>query len=147
MLNSLMIRNFRIFKELEIDKISDHKYSFSKVPDTDGSILSDNKGKPKIGIWIMPNNLSEGLLEDFLIKMANKKALKAAYECIKAVKDKEVAAFKDVYKNKAVIHTYLAWQNEQGKPLGQSITAHALKPETKIANVFIQWLKKIILLK
>jgi len=35
------------------------------------------------------------------------------------------------HKSKAVIHTYLAWQNEPGMPLGQAITARALNPEKK----------------
>ncbi|MBW1616613.1 MAG: hypothetical protein JRJ49_08800 [Deltaproteobacteria bacterium] len=125
------------------DKISDHKYSFSKNPNPNGSILQDNKGKPKIGIWIMPDNLNDGLLEDFLITMADKKGLQAAAECIEAVINKGVAAFKNVHKSKAMIHTYLAWQNEPGKPLGQSITAHALQPKTEIADIFIQWLKNL----
>jgi hypothetical protein len=46
---------------------------------------------------------------------------------------------KEVHYSKALIHTYLAWQDEPGKTLGQSITSHVLQ-ETEIAQAFVKWL-------
>lgn len=45
--------------------------------------------------------------------------------------------------SKAVIHTYLAWQDEPDRPLGQAITKQALRPQTDIAVRFTDWLKAL----
>lgn len=124
-------------------KIKDHQYTFPEFPDIRGTILSDNPGKPHLGIWLMPNNQNPGMLEDFLIKMADENTISAAMKCVKTAQAQGVTTFKDIHLSKALIHTYLAWQDEPGKPLGQSITAHTLKPDTKIATIFIEWLKEL----
>jgi hypothetical protein len=52
----------------------------------------------------------------------------------------------DSKKPKARIHTWLAWQDEPGKPLGQAISAHGtLTPDLPAANVFAGWLDRDIL--
>ena len=91
----------------------------------------------------MPNNPNSGMLEDFLIKMADQNAVSVALQCVETAKNKGVTTFKDAHFSKSLIHTYLAWQDEPGKPFGQSITAHALKPNTEIANIFVEWLKEL----
>jgi len=51
--------------------------------------------------------------------------------------------FKEAHLSKAELYTYLAWQDEPGKPFGIAITAHALQPETKIAHLFTDWLHRL----
>jgi hypothetical protein len=48
--------------------------------------------------------------------------------------------FKAVDRSKAIIHTYLAWQDEPGRPMGPAITKQALQPDTNIARSFTSWL-------
>jgi len=50
------------------------------------------------------------------------------------------ASYKTVHQAKAVVHTYLAWQDEPGHPIGQSITAKVLQPTTPTAHYFTDWL-------
>ena len=126
-------------------KIAHHHYTFPPTPDIDGTILPDhpNRDFPKLGIWLMPNNQDAGMLEDFLMKMAGSDAISVARECVKTAKQKGVTSFKEAHQSKAVIHTYLAWQDEPGKPLGQSVTSHALRPDTDIAYNFTDWLQRL----
>lgn len=124
-------------------KIKNHEYTFPESPDIHGTIISNNSGKPNLGIWLMPNNQNPGMLEDFLIEMADQNSISAASHCVETAKDKGLSTFKDIHFSKALIHTYLAWQDEPGRPLGQSVTAHSLKPDTEIANIFVEWLKKL----
>ncbi len=42
-----------------------------------------------------------------------------------------------------MIHTYLAWQDESGYPLGRAITRQALRPQTEIAIRFAHWLTRL----
>lgn len=66
-----------------------------------------------------------------------------AEEAVVLAEDRGVARFKAVQRSKAVVHTYLAWQDEPGKPLGQSITAQALRPDQPLAERFVDWLKRL----
>jgi AAA15 family ATPase/GTPase len=49
----------------------------------------------------------------------------------------------EVDRSKAIIHTYLAWQKEPGRPMGQSITAKVLDPNLEIALSFITWIRTL----
>jgi len=124
-------------------KIKNHEYTFPESPNVNGTIISDNSGKPNLGIWLMPNNQNPGMLEDFLIEMADQNSISIATQCVETAKAEGLSTFKDIHFSKALIHTYLAWQDEPGRPLGQSITAHSLKPDTEIANMFVDWLKEL----
>jgi hypothetical protein len=44
---------------------------------------------------------------------------------------------------KAIIHTWLAWQKEPGKPFGTAITAKFLDPNVAQADVLVGWLKRL----
>jgi hypothetical protein len=46
-------------------------------------------------------------------------------------------------ESKAIIHTWLAWQKEPGKPLGTAITARYLDPGVAEADVLVSWLKQL----
>ena len=54
-----------------------------------------------------------------------------------------MTSFKPTHKSKAEVHTYLALQDEPGNPMGLAITKKTLDPETKIAQTFINWIKKL----
>ncbi|MCC5649013.1 hypothetical protein LC609_04000 [Nostoc sp. XA013] len=56
---------------------------------------------------------------------------------------KKVTTFKPLDISKAVIHTYLAWQDEPDRPMGQAITKQALRPNTDIAIRFTDWLIRL----
>jgi len=87
----------------------------------------------------MPNNQSEGMLEDFLLSLipyaARSFAKKAAEEAI----DKKFGNYIPEHKSKAVAHTYLAWQHVPGNPLEAAIRVKSF--EVKEQNVFVEWLK------
>ncbi len=125
------------------DKLKFYSYNFPVFPNPAGTILPANEEKPKLGIWLMPNNQNPGMLEDFLMPLANSESISFAVESVNTAKEKGLATFKEVHHSKAVIHTYLAWQDEPGKPLGQSITSHVLNPETEIARHFTKWLMEL----
>ena len=119
------------------------KLPIPNFPDPVGTILPATDDYPKIGFWLMPDNNLDGMLEDFCAKLADSKSIDFAEQCVNQAESKKHASFKDVHKAKAVIHTFLAWQDEPGRPLGQAITARTLNPENPIANDFVAWLRKL----
>jgi hypothetical protein len=125
------------------EKIKNHGFSMPKQPAPKGTIIKGGEDIPVVGIWLMPDNRKGGLLEDFLMPMVPAKAVEAAAACVEKAESAGVTTFKPPHRSKAVIHTYLAWQDEPGRPPGQSITSLALRPDTEPAATFVNWLKRL----
>jgi len=124
-------------------KNNHHSYVLPNKPNADGTVVETISDKPKLGFWLMPNNQDSGMLEDFCAELAEPASLAFARECVEQAQERKVTTFKAVHLSKAVIHTYLAWQDEPGYPLGKSITSQALRPHTDVAVRFTNWLTRL----
>lgn len=116
----------------------------SSLPDEDGTILLPPPGVtllPKVGIWLMPNNQVPGILEDFLQFLVPKDDALLAH-AMKAIEDLPQRPFAEPKKSKALMHTWLAWQEEPGKPYGVAITARYLDASLPLGQTFANWLRK-----
>ena len=51
--------------------------------------------------------------------------------------------FPQTQEMKANIHTWLAWQEEPGKPMGQAITKRYLKAEAPHAQQLMTWIRRL----
>lgn len=101
---------------------------------------------PTVGLWIMPNNSTGGMLEDFVVSLVHKDGetlMSKADEILDQLEEEGIQKYKSVHRTKAKIHTFLAWQDEPGKPMGQAITARLLNADAENAKPFIQWLKNL----
>ena len=68
-----------------------------------------------------------------------------ADDVLNQLEAEKIQKYKDVHRSKAKIHSYLAWQDEPGKPMGTSITAHVLNPDSESGVRFLEWLKRVFL--
>lgn len=115
-------------------------------PVADGTILDPPEGTllPKVGIWIMPDNRTDGILEDFLRFLVRRpNDLFDHVETSVAAIPQEHQLFKDLDEIKAIIHTWLAWQEDPGKPYGTAITAGFLDPNVAEVDTLVSWLKRL----
>ena len=113
---------------------------------TPGGTIIQQSGKPTVGIWIMPDNKIAGMLEDFVGLLRPKDDLlwPLAADAVRKVKAlEEQYRFRDALESKARIHTWLAWQKEPGKPMGQAITARYLDAEAPHARELITWIRRL----
>jgi hypothetical protein len=124
-------------------KLKAYSYQLPKIPDRNGTIVIGYDDKPKLGFWLMPNNQEIGMLEDFCAELAEPEALKYAQKCVEQAVTRQITTFKKVHQSKAIIHTYLAWCDEPGNPLGQAIGKQSLSPHTDIAIRFTDWLNRL----
>ncbi len=124
-------------------KLGHYDYNFPMIPDSDGTTIESFSNKPKLGFWLMPNNQVSGMLEDFCAELAEPECLRFAQECVEQAQANSFSTFKEVHRSKAIIHTYLAWHDEPGYPLGRAITRQALRPHTDIAFKFTNWLRHL----
>jgi hypothetical protein len=115
-------------------------------PAPDGTILDPPAGTllPRVGIWIMPDNQSEGILENFLrfLVPAGSALFEHVESSVAAIPEGE-RRFTELAKPKAIIHTWLAWQEEPGKPLGTAITARYLDSGVAQVDDLVSWLNRL----
>lgn len=105
-----------------------------------GSIL------PRVGVWIMPDNRLPGILEDFIRDLvpAGDQLYEYAENCVAGIAPAQ-KRFRALDLPKVHIHTWLAWQDEPGKPLGQAITKGILDASSPQALNVVSWLKRLYL--
>ncbi len=126
------------------------EHGYSNIPidlGRNGTIVkSEREDQPNIGVWIMPNNLEAGMLEDFCSQLINPVHYNLAEEVVTLAENKEVTTFRSVHRSKAIIHTYLAWQDEPGDRLATAVKRGNLNPEHHTVKEFIDLLKNLYLL-
>ena len=127
-----------------------HEANYSDIPDAPdptGIVLNDVQAiVPKVGVWIMPNNKLPGSLEDYVRMLVPKKnqLLARAGRSVNSIK-LEKRLFLKQHLTKAVIHTWLAWQELPGEPMGRAITKGYLDLDTLEARSLISWLHRLYL--
>ena len=109
-----------------------------------GLVVSETD-KPSIGIWIMPNNNLNGILEDFLAFLVHTDdcLLSNIKDHLCNLEKKELSKYKLKDTSKALIHSWLAVQEDPGTPLGLSITKRYLTTDETTCSVFIDWMKEL----
>lgn len=113
-----------------------------KLPGSGLILDHPEKGKrPRIGVWIMPDNNDPGKLEDFLLTLVptNDTSIGYARQATRYAKKVKSAPFRKVSQLKAVLHTWLAWREPPGMPYGTAITAQVLKHNSSEAKRFVAW--------
>lgn len=126
--------------------IESKKYNVPDILPKEGLVLLPNDAEdPKIGVWVMPDNQLNGMLEDFLAMLAvnDSELLDEVNATLKTVEDKGLSRYKAVHKAKARIHTFLAWQEEPGTTMGNAIAKSYLKADSEQAVIFVDWLRSL----
>ena len=113
-------------------------------PEPNGTIIEVNQ-MPRIGIWLMPDNELPGMLENFVSHLIpDDDPLKTKTEdVLRQIENENLQRYSLAHHQKAFIHTYLAWQETPGQPMGQAITARVLNYNQPLAQNFVQWLNRL----
>lgn len=113
-------------------------------PHQGGTIISGIGTLPSVGIWLIPNNRLAGILEDFLAFLISQgdMLLERAESCIDGIPTAH-RRFRAGYRSKALIHTWLAWQEEPGTPLGLALTRRYLNADHELVKQFLDWLLRL----
>ena len=69
-------------------KLKRYAYPFPIQPNPKGTIIANQDEKPRLGIWLMPNNQDTGMLEDFLMKLAPVDSVDWARHCVESAQQK-----------------------------------------------------------
>jgi len=154
-LKSRPIRRFGVI--LDADAKPKSRYSriralvsgfFPVIPEKlphEGLVVSNLVEQKRFGVWIMPDNNSEGSLETFLrhlVPDAQEPLWKHATESVEKAKEKGCSC-RDNHIPKANLYTWLAWQDPPGQSPGESLTKKVLDPLSTSAAVFVNWFRKL----
>jgi len=120
--------------------------NLASTPAAEGVIISQPL-RPKIGVWIMPDNQNPGYLEHFfqtLIKADDSLQL-PVNTAIQALYDQNIVRFPDIRKQKAFVHTWLSWQEMPGEPMGRTLKGKAgfFDLGQPNAQAFLAWSKQV----
>jgi len=116
----------------------------AKTPDPTGSIIRQlNQQVSTIGIWLMPNNIAAGMLEDFISSLIQPgdPLWSRAVQAVDQIPPDE-RRFSQA--TKAYIHTWLAWQEDPGKPMSVAIhPKRYLDAQAPAAATLVAWLRRL----
>ncbi len=115
----------------------------SAIPE-DGLIGFSEEFGTRVGVWVMPDNQRGGALEDFLMDLVceGDELLRHAEKSTMEAKDLG-AQFADKDAKRAILHTWLAWQKNPGKPFGTAIHAGFLQVDGESAKKLVAWVNRI----
>ncbi|AWK84900.1 DUF3226 domain-containing protein [Azospirillum thermophilum] len=120
---------------------------FPEIPETvaPGGLVIDNAQGKRLGIWIMPDNSSRGMMETFLGFLVPdgeepvwRKAQAAVREALELG-----AKCRDAHLDKSNIHTWLAWQDPPGQSFGTALLQKILDPKSSHAGPFVTWFRTL----
>ncbi len=108
----------------------------------DGTIIT-TEGKPRIGVWLMPDNMSVGELEDFVVKMIPEgdQVWPLSQRYIEEISEEE-RKFSDGKTLRAQLYAWLA-AREDPRLMGLAIRAQDLKVDGALSQKFVTWLNNL----
>jgi hypothetical protein len=121
---------------------------YSGVPDAPnagGTIIPGFEALPRLGVWIMPDNGSPGALEDFVAMLVPDGDVlwDRAGGAVDSIPERD-RLFPASRRSKAHMHTWLAWQEQPGSPMGQAIGKGDLDAHAPAAQRFVAWLRRLM---
>lgn len=120
------------------------------VPDMPSALGADGwvgtmpqqTGTLAVGAWLFPDCQSEGALEEFVARLVPEPGRLWTYAeaCIEALPEQR---FEDKDESKALVHTWLAWQERPRMPIGLAISRGYFDPESEAASGFVDWVRRL----
>ena len=115
------------------------------VPNPDGVIIPEDAatGHPRIGVWIMPDNVSLGELEDFVEQMipTNDLVWPMSQQYVNDIPPAH-RKFAETKIFRAQIHAWLAVR-EDPRQMGLAIRARDLNTDVPLPQNFLRWLTRL----
>lgn len=110
-----------------------------------GGLVADGVDGKRLGIWIMPDNVSEGCLETFLKYLVPNASAPVWTHAVESTMEARQlgAPFRDAHIDKANLYTWLAWQDPPSQQPGIALTQNILDPTSAYAEPFVAWMKKL----
>lgn len=112
-------------------------------PDPEGTIIPDGPRRPRVGIWLMPDNQSPGELEDFVAAMIpnGDPVWPRARDYIDGIPEAD-RRFAEGKTERAKVHAWLAARGDPRR-MGAAIGAGDLATGVPPCQAFADWLRRL----
>ncbi|MDM8544953.1 hypothetical protein QUF61_00520 [Candidatus Venteria ishoeyi] len=108
-----------------------------------GLYFKHSDGFSDFGLWVMPDNENEGMLEDWIKPCIKNDESELFEKASQAVASLSSPKFKPHLKTKAKIATWLAWQKQPGHGLYWAIKENLLDEDIEYYKNLENWLVQI----
>ena len=126
------------------DRLISYGFDESQLPASIGAdgLAMTFQAKRPLGVWIMPDNLSQGNVEDFFTKLIKPgdQLLDQAKKCVGGLPGQLLP---DTGRSKAVYRTWLAWQ-KGGDGMSPQTAFHANRYDAAKAEAFLAWIDRLL---
>ena len=100
--------------------------------------------RARVGVWLMPDNEQDGALEHFLETLVAESDPLIEHARSATTQARELGArFGGNAHRKAVLHAWLAWQENPGLPYGSAIRARCFRHDSPVAGRFVAWFRRV----
>ncbi len=129
-----------------IDRVTEivKSYGFTLASDSVGGILfQHDDGLADFGLWVMPNNCDEGMLEDWIKSCVHSDEHKLFAHAETVVDTLPQTKFKSIHISKAEVATWLAWQKQPGHGLYRAVEDQLIDMNSELFLELKDWLTHI----
>jgi hypothetical protein len=107
-------------------------------------VIHASADKPRVGVWVMPDNVRAGMLETLLLalRVGDQSLHEHARDATSQARVLG-APFRDTHREKAELHAWLAWQDPPGRQLHDAVRARALLPAPPVTDAFVAWFREL----
>ena len=102
--------------------------------------------KPKVGVWIMPNNKDVGTFADFYLTSAlpDNRILQSIEDVLNKNKEEKLIKYKKSYHGMAKFFTYLAWQKNPARSDEDLFNEDKFNIKNELFITFKLWLSQVL---
>jgi hypothetical protein len=108
-----------------------------------GLIFQHDDGLADFGLWVMPNNCDEGMLEDWIKHCIHPDENNLFAHAETVVDTLPQTKFKPIHISKAEVATWLAWQKKPGHGLYRAIEENLIDTNSELFKELSDWLNYI----
>jgi len=129
-----------------IDRVTKivESYGFTLRTNPDGGVLfRHDDGLADFGLWVMPNNRDEGMLEDWIKSCVHPDENQLFAHAETVVNTLLITKFKSIHVSKAEVATWLAWQKQPGHGLYRAIEDQLIDMNSALFEELSFWLTHI----
>ena len=129
-----------------IDKVAEkvEPYGFTMISDPVGGVLfQHDDGLADFGLWVMPNNCDEGMLEDWIKHCIHPDENNLFAHAETVVDTLPQTKFNPIHISKAEVATWLAWQKKPGHGLYHAVEENLIDTNSALFKELCVWLTHI----
>ena len=119
-------------------------YGFTLASSPVGGVLFQNDdGLADFGLWVMPNNSDEGMLEDWIKSCVHPDEHELFAHAETVVATLPQTKFKPIHISKAEVATWMAWQKQPGHGLYRVVEDQLIDTNSALSNELCVWLTHV----